>query len=54
MLKFKIGYPSRAEERQILEVMARTSGTPTASAVVDPPKSSRRAKSSTTFTWMTR
>src|SRR6478735_5347372 len=29
MLKLKIGYPSRAEERQILEVMARTSGTPT-------------------------
>src|SRR5262249_35873278 len=36
MLKLKIGYPSRAEERQILETMAKTSGTPTASAVVDP------------------
>src|SRR5438067_938637 len=36
MLKLKIGYPSRAEERQILDVMARTSETPTASAVVDP------------------
>src|SRR5437763_12109065 len=36
MLKLKIGYPSRAEERQILEVMARTSGTPTTTAVVDP------------------
>jgi MoxR-like ATPase len=36
MLKLKIGYPSRAEERQILEVMAKTSGTPTAHAVVDP------------------
>jgi MoxR-like ATPase len=36
MLKLKIGYPTRDEERQILEVMARTSGTPTASAVVDP------------------
>src|ERR1700735_2265812 len=36
MLKLKIGYPSRAEERQILDVMARTSGTPTASPVVDP------------------
>jgi MoxR-like ATPase len=36
MLKLKIGYPTRAEERQILEVMARTSGTPTASAVVEP------------------
>ena len=36
MLKLKIGYPTRAEERQILEVMAKTSGTPSASAVVDP------------------
>ena len=36
MLKLKIGYPSRTEERQILEVMAKTSGTPTASAVVTP------------------
>src|SRR5438034_890685 len=36
MLKLKIGYPTRAEERQILDLMARTSGTPTASAVVDP------------------
>ncbi len=36
MLKLKIGYPSRAEERQILELMARTSGTPTTTAVVDP------------------
>src|SRR5690242_21426573 len=35
-LKLKIGYPSRAEERQILEVMARTSGTPTTGAVVEP------------------
>src|SRR5438034_5216425 len=35
MLKLKIGYPSRAEERQILDVMARTSGTPAASPVVD-------------------
>jgi MoxR-like ATPase len=35
MLKLKIGYPSRAEERQILEMMARTSGTPTCNAVVD-------------------
>ena len=32
MLKLKIGYPSRAEERQILDLMARTSGTPTTSA----------------------
>jgi MoxR-like ATPase len=36
MLKLKIGYPSRAEERQILELMARTSGAPTTSAVVEP------------------
>ena len=36
MLKLKIGYPSRAEERQILEVMAKTTGTPTCSAVVTP------------------
>src|ERR1700742_1099294 len=35
MLKLKIGYPSRAEERQILEVMAHTTGTPTAHPVVD-------------------
>ena len=32
----KIGYPTRAEERQILEVMAKTSGTPATSAVVEP------------------
>src|SRR6201985_2581528 len=36
MLHLKIGYPTRAEERQILETMAKTSGTPTTSAVVDP------------------
>src|SRR5471030_2086142 len=36
MLKLKIGYPTRAEERQILEAMAKTSGTPTCSAVVEP------------------
>jgi MoxR-like ATPase len=36
MLKLKIGYPTRAEERQILEVMAKTSGTPTCNAVVTP------------------
>ncbi len=35
MLKLRIGYPSREEERQILETMARTSGQPTASAVVE-------------------
>ena len=36
MLKLKIGYPTREEERQILELMARTSGTPVTSAVVEP------------------
>src|SRR5215813_10119198 len=35
MLKLKIGYPSRAEERQILDLMARTSGTPSSTPVVD-------------------
>lgn len=34
MLKLKIGYPSRDEERQILELMARTSGLPAAKPVV--------------------
>ncbi|MBI3875537.1 MAG: MoxR family ATPase [Verrucomicrobia bacterium] len=35
MLKLKIDYPSRDEERQILDLMARTSGQPIAGAVVD-------------------
>jgi MoxR-like ATPase len=35
MLKVKIGYPARDEERQILELMARTSGLPAARPVVD-------------------
>ena len=35
MLKLKIGYPSRDEERAILDLMARTSGMPTASNVVE-------------------
>jgi MoxR-like ATPase len=35
MLKLKIGYPTRAEERQILELMARTSTPPQTHAVVD-------------------
>src|SRR5581483_3244337 len=35
-LMLKIGYPSRDEERKILESMAKTSGTPTTQAVVDP------------------
>jgi MoxR-like ATPase len=35
MLKLKIGYPDRSEERQILDLMARTSNLPTASSVVD-------------------
>src|SRR5688572_6344657 len=34
MLKLKIGYPSRAEERQILDLMARTSHLPVAGPVV--------------------
>src|SRR5438552_3622874 len=36
MLKLKIGYPSREEERQILDLMAQTSGTPVTAAVVEP------------------
>src|SRR5882724_8148068 len=36
MLKLKIGYPSRAEERQILDLMAKTSGTPASTPVVQP------------------
>jgi MoxR-like ATPase len=35
MLKLKIGYPSRDEERQILDLMARTSGLPAAAPVVE-------------------
>ena len=36
MMKLRIGYPSREEERQILETMARTNGQPTARPVVEP------------------
>lgn len=36
MLKLRIGYPSREEERQILDTMARTSGQPSAHQVVEP------------------
>ncbi len=36
MLKLKIGYPSREEERQILDLMARTSGHPHTNPVVMP------------------
>jgi MoxR-like ATPase len=36
MLKLRIGYPSREEERQIVDLMARTSDLPGAKAVVDP------------------
>src|ERR1700739_1848640 len=36
MLKLKIGYPSRAEERQILDLMAKTSGPPASKSVVEP------------------
>ena len=35
MLKLKIGYPSREEERQILDLMAHTSNLPKATAVVE-------------------
>src|SRR5881396_3767721 len=35
MLKLRVDYPSREEERQILDLMARTSGPPGTSAVVD-------------------
>ncbi len=35
MLKLKVGYPSRAEERQILDMMARTSGHPTVQPIVE-------------------
>jgi MoxR-like ATPase len=35
MLKLKIGYPSREEERQILELMAHTTNLPTAGQVVN-------------------
>jgi MoxR-like ATPase len=36
MLKLKIGYPARDEERKILDLMAKTSGAPVTGAVVDP------------------
>src|SRR6266480_4032162 len=36
MLKLKIAYPSRAEERQILDLMARTTNLPTVAQVIDP------------------
>jgi MoxR-like ATPase len=36
MLKLKIGYPTREEERQIMDLMARTSAAPEATAVLDP------------------
>jgi len=36
MLKLKIGYPARAEERQILDLMARTTAVPAAQPVVEP------------------
>jgi MoxR-like ATPase len=36
MLKLKIGYPNRAEERQILDLMARTTAVPEAKPVVQP------------------
>jgi MoxR-like ATPase len=36
MLKLKIGYPSRSEERQILDLMAKTSHLPAVTPVVEP------------------
>src|SRR5438034_6303350 len=36
MLKLRIGYPNREEERQILDLMARTSGLPETQPVVQP------------------
>jgi MoxR-like ATPase len=36
MLKLKIGYPSREEERAILDLMARTTAVPHTSPVVEP------------------
>src|SRR5271166_5171518 len=36
MLKLKIGYPTRAEERQIMDLMAHTTNLPKATAVVTP------------------
>ena len=36
MLKLKIGYPSRGEERQILDLMAKTSHLPSVTSVVEP------------------
>src|SRR6266568_1696730 len=35
MLKLRIGYPARGEERQILELMAHTTGAPATTPVVD-------------------
>jgi len=35
MLKLKIGYPSREEERSILDLMAKTSGLPVTHSVID-------------------
>ena len=36
MLKLKIGYPSREEERQILDLMAKTDKSPNVEAIVEP------------------
>src|SRR5262245_31563697 len=36
MLKLKIGYPNRDEERQILDLMARTNSPPSTNPVVEP------------------
>ena len=48
MLKVKVGYPTREEEREILDRMAGTEPPPTATPVVDAERDlSRRARSST-------
>src|SRR6267142_2341549 len=36
MLKLKITYPNKSEERQILDLMARTTNLPTVNQVIDP------------------
>ena len=44
MLKLKIGYPSRAEERQIMDLMARTPARRPRTPVVEPEEISMRAQ----------
>jgi MoxR-like ATPase len=44
MLKLKIDYPARSEERQILDLMARTTPLPTVNAVIQPAEIMRGRK----------